>query len=69
MLARDFVSRGPENLGSRVSWILGLTFSQPYNVHTCALEQQEADSLDGEKTVKSTLSISIRMSLGGVDNR
>lgn len=64
MLVRDSVSRGPENPGSRVSWILGLTFSPLHNVHTCALEQREADSLDGEKTVKSTLSISISMSLG-----
>lgn len=65
MLVRDSVSRGPENPGSRVSWILELTFSPLHNVHTCALEQREADSLDGEKTVKNTLSISISMSLGG----
>lgn len=62
---RDSVSSGPENPGSRVSRILGLTFSPLHNVHTCALEQREADSLDGEKTVKNTLSISISMSLGG----
>lgn len=45
MLVRDFVSNGPENLGSRVSWILGLTLSPHHNVQTCALEHQEAESL------------------------